>query len=323
MRQLEGEELVKSFIMVTTLAALVFCCSSCGKKNETTASLATLAIDQSGIDGSVPINRTRLFTLQGITAGLNYTVRTSIATLGTDTTAPDGTLTVSLYESEAAYNNNRANPVIVLTPNANFPYIYEVNFNAPSSGDYVAAINGISQTIPDSQSFYDLRVMSADPIYLVPFASTMTSTMGAASSLITTLTPGALNVYSGGSVTLLSGGSVTTSGYFPIKIIPDPLSTITSTVAFPQLFVYKDSSLSINSLLYSTYTSTMEFFVTDFVSNPTGTPPITPDSNLNNLSSGLTISNVLFTSATASSSGGPFIVIKGTSASHYYLTVGP
>ncbi len=290
---------------MTVLAVAVICFASCGKNNNTSASLATLQVDGPGVDGSVPKGTTRLYTLANISAGLNYTVRTSIATLGTDTTVPDGTLTVSIYESEDIFKSNPANSFAVLTPSTKYPYIYEINFDAPSSGNYVAAVTGASQTISDNQFFYDLRLLSASDLYLVPFASYMTSTLPAASPLINTLTAGYLNVY--------SGGSLTVSGSYPIKIIPNPLSAITATISYPQLFVYKDSSLKTDSLLFSSVTNSMDFIITDL----TGSAPVTlPSDPNNNITSGVTIT-ALF------SSGAPFIVVKGTSTAQYYLTVGP
>ena len=189
--------MLKPIIKTAALAVLALCLASCGKNSGTTTSLGIISVDGPGLNGSVPTETTRLFTLNSIVAGLNYTVRTEIATKGTDTTAPDGTLTVSIYESLDKYISDPTTPITVLTPDTNYPYIYEANFSPTSSGNYVAAISGASQTISDTQFFYDLRLMSASPLYLVSFVSSMTSTMPAASELITTLNVGYLNVYSG------------------------------------------------------------------------------------------------------------------------------
>jgi len=306
---IKGEGLLKLIIKTAALAVLVLCLASCAKNSGSTAPLGALFVDGPGLTGSVPVGTTRLYTLLGIGSGLNYTVRTEIATKGTGTTAPDGTLTVSIYRSQTDYISDPTTSIAVLVPDTNYPFVYEANFDAPSSGDYIAAISGAADTISDVQFFYDLRLMSADARgnYLVNFVSSVTSTMAASSPIISTLNVGYLNVYSGGSLTL--------SGSYPIKINPVPTSAATSTIAYPQLFVYGNSSLKIDSLLYSCVTDSMNFIVTDFTSNPTGSV-LMPDPN-NNITNGVTITGVPFTSAS------PFIVVKGTSTMQYFLTVGP
>ncbi len=296
---------MKSIIYLTALAVIVLCFTSCGKSKNTSTSLATLHVNEPGIDGSVPKNTTRLYTLQGITAGLNYTVRTSIATLGPDTTTPDGTLTVNIYESEDAYKSNPGAPFAALTPDASNPYIYELYFNAPSSGDYVAAISGISQTISDTQFFYDLRVMSASPpLYLSQFTTAMTPTSPATSDHGIPINAGYLQIFSGGSLTL--------SGPFPIKLI----SSATTTITYPQMFVYSDASLKTASLLYSSVTDSMNFNINVFSG---GTPSALPTDPGNNIGTGVgvTIPGVSFSSTS------PFIVIKGTSNTTFEVDVGP
>ncbi len=300
---------MKLTIKTAILAVFLFSLASCGSSS-TSTSLGTLGVNGPGITGSVPVGTTRLYTLVNIFAGLNYTIRTEISTLGTDTTAPNGTLNVSIYTSEDAFKSNPTNSVAVLAPNANFPYVYEVNFTAQSSGNYIAAISGKSQTISDSQFFYDLRVMSASQPYRLPFLDTsVTSTQYASSHSVPT-NPGYMHVYSGGTLTL--------SGSYPIQLIA---SAVTVTTAYPQLFVYNDSSLKISSLLYSSVTTSTDFTITDFTSSPTGSV-LPPDPN-NTLERGVTISSVPFTSATVSSSGSPFIVVRGISSVAYELRVGP
>ncbi len=273
--------------------------------------MGTLEVNGPGITGSVPVGTTRLYTLANIEVGRNYTVRTEIATRG-DGTTPDGTLNVSIYKSEDAFKSDPTNSVAILAPNANFPYVYEVNFTAQSSGNYVAAISGASQTIIDTQFFYDLRVMSADPDYRISFPpnSSVTTTLQASSPTVATNLD-YMHVYSGGTIT-------SSGGLYPVNL--RVVSAITVTSAYPQLFVYGDPSLSIGSLLYSSVTDSMNFNITTF--NP-GTAPTTTFYPTNTLASGVTISSVPFTSPTPSSSGSPFIVVRGTSAVSYVLTVGP
>ncbi len=302
--------MLKLIIQTAILAVLLFILTSCGSSS-TSTSLGTLDVNGPGITGSVPAGTTRLYTLHNIVAGRNYTVRTTIATYGSGTTAPDGTLTVSIYTSEAAFKSDPTNSVAVLTPDTNYPYVYESYLtNLTSSGDYIAAISGKAQTVSDTQFFYDLRVMSAAPPYLLSFVTTSVTTTMQASSPTVATNLDYMHIYSGGTLTL--------SGPYPVNL--RVVSAITVTTAYPQLFVYGDPSLSIGSLLYSSVTDSMNFNITTF--NP-GTAPTTTVYPTNTLASGVTISSVPFTSPTPSSSGSPFIVVRGTSAVSYVLTVGP
>ncbi len=270
------------------LAVLLFSLVSCRSGSSTSTSLGSISVNGPGITGTVPAGTTRLYTLTNIGANLYYTVRTTIATLGTST-IPDGTLTVSIYTSEDAFKSDPANPVAVLLPDANFPYVYEAYFQATTSGNYVAAISGASQSIPDSQFFYELRVMSAS--YLSPFGNVGITTDN-------------LNVFSGPSLSL--------SGLYPVNLVA---YSVTVATAYPQMFVYQDQSLKISSLQYSIVADSTNFVVTAFTSsNPTGSI-LPPDPN-NTLATGVTIT-VPF------SSGSPFIVVRGTSAVSYGLNVGP
>jgi hypothetical protein len=278
---------LRPIIQTAVLAVLLFTLTSCGSSSSTSTSLGSIFVNGPGITGTVPTGTTRLYTLTNIGANQYYTVRTAIATLGTSTT-PDGTLTVSIYTSEDAFKNDPANPMAVLLPDANFPYIYEAYFQATTSGNYVAAISGASQSVPDTQFFYDLRVMSAS--YLTPFGNVGVNADN-------------LNVF--------SGPSVTQSGSYLIHLVA---SSVTVTTAYPQMFIYGDQSLKIISLRYSCVASSADFVVTDFTANPAGNP-VQSDPN-NNLKSGVTITAQF-------SVGTPFIVVRGTSAVSYSLTVGP
>lgn len=298
----EEEELLKLIIRTAALAVLVFCLASCGKNSGTTTSLGIVSVNGPGLNGSVPTGTTRLYTLSNLAAGLNYTVRTEIATLGPDTTVPDGTLTVSIYESSAAFISNPTDSITVLTQNTNYPYIYEANFTAPSSGNYVAAISGVSQTISDTQFFYDLKLMSSSQPYLTSFP---TFTVPVQTPAIAT-SVGSLQVY--------SGGTLTPSGSYQVRVLASVTSSPTTTPAYPQLFVYGDASLKIDSLLYSAVTDSMNFIVTVFSAGTASTLPSDPNNNITN---GVTIPGVPFTSAS------PFIVVKGSSNSLYNLFVFP
>ncbi len=298
---------MKFIVKLTLLTLLVLGIAACEKKS-TSLSLGAIIANGPGIDGSVPAGTERVYTLLNINANHNYTLRTEIPTLGTDTT-PDGTLTVSIYESEAAFKSDPTTSVTTLAPLApqtNFPYVYEANFQAPSSGNYVAVISGTSITNSTTQFFYDLRLMSADPSGIISFATTSVSAFQTVA-----INPGYLQVY--------NGGQISSSGTYSINL----KTTVTSTLAYPQLFVYRDSKLKTESLLYSSVTNSMNFIVTDFnfTTSPTSTTR-PPDPN-NSLASGVTITGVQFTSGTGTTTppGSPFIVVKGTSAVTYILTV--
>ena len=146
--------------------------------------------------------------------------------------------------------------------------------------------------------------MSADNTVLTPFETT---TIPASSGTTTSLTinPGYLNVF--------SGNTITPPGAYPINLT----SNSTTTQGYPQLFVYRDASLALGSLLYSSYTTSTDFIVTQF-NLFTGTSDTLPADAKNTLAGGVTIPGVNFTNS------GPFIVVKGIfSASTYSLTVGP
>jgi hypothetical protein len=311
---IKGEGLLKLIIKTATLAVLVLCLASCGKNSGTTTTLGIITVNGPGLNGSVPTGTTRLYTLANIVSGqsYSYTVRTEIATLGTDTTTPDGTLTVRIYESVDKYRSDPTKPITVLTQDTNYPFVYEANFSPTSSGNYVAAISGVSQTVSDTQFFYDLRLMSSSQPYLTSFSTSATSTVPVQTPAIAT------NV---GSLQVYSGGTLTPSGSYQVKLFASVTSATTTTPAYPQIFVYDDASLKIDRLLYSAVTDSMNFIVTVFNA---GTPSTLPSDPNNNLTNGVTIPGVPFTSASGTTvPGSPFIVVKGTSASQYNLFVFP
>ncbi len=313
----KGERLFKLIVKTATLAVLVLGLLSCGKNSGTTTTLGIVSVDGPGFDGSVPTGTTRLYTLSGIVAGLDYTVRTEIATLGTDTTTPNGTLTVKIYESVDKYLSDPSTPITVLTPNTTYPFVYEADFSPTSSGNYIAAISGVSQTVSDTQFFYDLRLMSASQPYWVSF-STGGSYSPGETSTVPVFVP--LIYINAGYLQIFSGGTITPSGSYNINLKASVRSATTTTPTFPQVFVYGDASLKIDSLLYSAVTDSMNFIVTVFSAGTASTLPTDPNNNID-ASHGVTIPGVPFTSASGTATGSPFIVVKGTSNSQYNLSV--
>ena len=73
-------------------------------------SLTDIIVNGPGVDGSVQEIRKVMYTLKDIHDKQNYTLRTEIGLLPGGQ-APDGTLTVNIYSSGAAYTNNPAAPV--------------------------------------------------------------------------------------------------------------------------------------------------------------------------------------------------------------------
>jgi hypothetical protein len=274
-------------------------------------SLGNLIVNGTGFDGSVHVSTNVMYTLKNIHEGKRYTVRTEIGVLPVSE-LPDGTLTMDIYSSVEAFTSNPTVPVASASPehapNAN---IYEVYFLAPSSGDYVVVINGTSSTVITNQPFYNLRLMSADPDptavppVLTLFTNPTTTPFQAVQT--TPLSPGTLNVY--------NGGDVASSGTYTISLV----SSATTTLSNPQIFVYLDSSLTISSLMVSSIPTSTNFVVTRFSSGvPDTNGALQLDSNI--------ISDITFTSRTDSSDpvGGPFIVLKGfVGLVTYTLTVGP
>ncbi|MGE5173348.1 MAG: hypothetical protein ACM3MD_05915 [Betaproteobacteria bacterium] len=296
---------MKLFITLILLAVLALGVAACGK-NSTSLSLGAIDVNGPGIDGSIPAGTKRVYTLRSLNADQWYTVRTEIATDPTDTSKAGGTLTVDIYASEDAFKNNEA-PLISSTPVPTYPYVYEAYFQANPGGDYVAVISGTSFTNSATQFFYGLRLMSADPAAVPPV---LTSFQTPTVSQTVAINPGYIHVY--------NGGQISSSGTYTINLS----STVTSTIAFPQLFVYRNSgfpgnsALKIEDLLYSSVTDSTNFNVTIFSA---GTPSALPLDPNNNINIGVTIAGVPFTSGTTT--GSPFIVVKGTSAVTYTLKV--
>jgi len=294
--------IMKRVIIIVALLGL----AACGK-SQASLSLGGVEVNGPSISGNVPVGTKRLYTLLNLHQNEFYTVRTQIATLGTGTTTPDGTLTVSIYSSESAYLSDPTTSVTVLTPaTPNYPYLYEAYFQALAPGDYVAVIGGQSISVSNLQFFYDLRVMSADPnspaaiSSLTPFQGTTIPTQQAVA-----INPDNIQVY--------NGGILNPPGTHTLNL----KSTVTSTGAYPQLLVYSDSTLKVESLLFSSITDSVNFNVTQFIGGVATPLPANPT---NSIASGVTITGVPFTSGTTT--GSPFIVVRGIFPNVYTLSVG-
>lgn len=287
-------ELIKFIARGTVLTALFLCFAACGRSTNS-AALGTLIANSPGLDGTLPVGATRLYTLQGIVQGRTYTLQAEIPVVqqpdGSET--PDGTLTVVVYASEDAYKDNLPPEPISVVPSTRFPYVYEGYFTAASSGNYVAALSGTSSTNVDTQFFYEFRLMSADPTALTSFAS---PTVPAYNAPITA-----------DILTIFNGGNVTTSGNYSLRLT----SSSSTTVGYPQIFVYANNSLELDSLLYSSVTDTLNFDITSFLT-PTS-PGITTVLPVD------VISGVTLTSM----SDGPYIVVKGVNPVTFTLDITP
>jgi hypothetical protein len=292
--------------MQLTLVVLFLALAACSKSHqeEVIRPSGEIVANGPGADGSVHENTKIFFVLKNINKDQTYTLRASIGqtVLSNGTSTADGTLSIDIYESLNAYLSSATtvtSAVTITLPYQNIQNIYEKTFTAgPSSGDYVAVIRGASLSTPGIQFFYDLRLMSA--AVLTSF-ETSTLPILASAGTITPLTidPGYLNIF--------SGNSIPSSGAYSINLT----SNSTTTQGYPQLFVFADATLSLGNILYSSYTTSTDFNVTNFVTSPT--PTIVSS---NTLASGVTITGVNF------SASGPYIVVKGIiSASTYSLTI--
>jgi hypothetical protein len=279
------------FAVALLLALLLVSC----KGNEVTGPqpFGTLTVDGVAINGSSDVGSVRIYTLSNITAGNKYMVRTTILA--------GGVLRVAIYSSFFAYKAGVA-PIAVaddVIPN----YFYEASFVAPESGDYVAVLSGVpSPASPSLTSiyFYELRIMSGTA-NLSTFQSPTVIPLVTAATGTGLIRSGNLKVY--------SGADITPSGTYDVV-----LTSSTVTLSHPQMFIYRDDSLSLASLMYSVISSTDWFTVSTFPSTPTTTP------TSSYLSSTATVSAVTFTSGPG---GGPFILLKGVSQATYTLSVGP
>ena len=289
---------MKSILKLTLLSALLLGLAACGKHTTgAVRSSGDIVVNGAGIYGSVHSGTTLFYKLKNIVIGEKYTLRTQIALVSDGTvTVPDGTLNVTVYKSETAYSNKQPEPIDV-NPVSARPNVYEAHFSAAFSGDYVVAISGASISTIGMQFFYDLRVMSST----TALTSFTTATVPAFHSQI--LAVGHLAVY--------NGALVTPSGAYPITLT----SNATTTLGYPQMFVYKDDTLTINSLLLSSIPTSTNFRITTF---DAGTEVGTPALSDSYIISAATSSTLTF------SAQGPYIAVKGiNSSATYTLTVGP
>lgn len=266
--------------MTTAAASLLLALAACGNSDNSGIRVtANLLVNGAGVSGSVQEGTERFYVLQDLVAGNTYTLRTSIATDG-------GTLTMDVHRSEATYEN--AEPALVsAAPASRDPSVYEASFVAQETGDYLISITGEPGQAIAYQYFYDLRLFSSNAL-----ASFTTTTIPAAATAL----------IEAGTVKIYSGAAVTPAGTYAVSLT----SKATSTLGNPQVFVFSDGSLTIDKLLYSSYSTTTAFMITTF---STGTTPSPSEVNA--------IPGVVF------SGSGPFIMLKGSTTVEYTLTVGP
>ena len=291
-------------ILVIVLVLSGFSACSHGSNSK---SLGTLIVNSGGISGSVPAGTSRVYTLSNLTADLQYTLRTSLT---------DTLLSFAVYTSEAVYESH-GTPVTAPTPtsytfvssiDASYPTstFFEVYFKAPESGNYVVVLSAPTTTTNLDQFFYDLRLMSSDVTQTLSTPTTTNTAVG-----------GVLHIYNGG---LLQSTKVNTAQNVDISFHVDSAATTTSSC--PQVFIYRDSSLLMKSLLYSLVTDTTGTFG-KFGFSPNGSNAVTfmqikNSILISDLTSSVTITSMPFTSGTST---GPFIMIKGTATLNYYLTL--
>jgi hypothetical protein len=276
--------LVRMAIILLIVVGVTAC-----QGHDTNKSLGTLDANGGGIDGSVPAGAERIYTLRGITETFEYTLRTTVT--NTD-------LTVVIYKSENDYKNNPLNAVktaatVTLPLFDSYPTTtyYEANFTAGlgQSGDYIVVLKAASNPVVSDQFFYDLRLMSPS-VHTALSPTTTTSSVN----------PGQLQIFNGEAIS---------AGTYSLSFS----SAGTPTADCPQLFIYRDSSLSLrNGLLLSVVTDTTgNFVVFDFPDGKGQKRSGYVNEIL--LSSGATITNML-----AVTPPGPYIMIKGIGAAYSY-----
>lgn len=300
---------LKQTLVAVLLLTALFACTKNQTGGSELRSSNDIIVNGTGFDGSVHAGTKVLYTLKDIHENQNYTLRAEIGLTSEDglTFRPDGTLTANIYVSADAFRNDSTAPFRSAVPAIIGSNIYEVNFSAESTGDYVVVLSGDSSSVPGIQFFSNLRLMSADPTANPPVLSSFTTATipASAEQLVNPLNPGYLNIY--------NGGAVSSSGTFTISLI----SNATATIANPQIFVYLDSTLTVSSLMLSsiptTTQTTTQFVITRFSAG-------VPDDEHAEHRDDNVITDVTFTSGAE----GPFIVLKGfISAVTYTLSIGP
>lgn len=289
---------ISKSVVAASVLAIATLLSACGESDHSVVSLGDLIVNGAGRDGSVPAGKKQFYAAKYIKATEKYTVRSQIVSMPSDTTGgpvqADGTLSVAVYASQSAYLNNESPVKTAVPAGTNFPYIFEAHFTAPSDGDYLIVISGASLTNSDKQFFYDLRIMSAT----TELSSFSTSTNPPELAFDT-------QVLFSGDISVYSGASLTSSGTYTIRLT----SQATTTSGYPHLFVYGDDRLTIESLLFSSISTSAGFTIREFSNGVlVNTTSNAPD----NIKSDVSFS-----------ASGPFFLVRGVSGAEYTLTVSP
>lgn len=293
---------ISLLMRIVFLALMLLGAAACGT-NDDSKSLGTLDANGGGIDGSVPAGTQRVYTLRGLVAGYDYTVRTTVTQTN---------LALSIYRSEDEYKNGGSAlasgaPVfidVVDVDTEGYPTTsyYEVHFQPDTAGNYVVVLSASQDAEKRDIFFYDLRLLSSDVVQTLSSPETTSS-----------ITAGALHIYNGALLpSLISGQS------YSISLRSDT----TTTVYCPQVFIFNNSDLLLRSLQHSLITdATGTFVIYDFTYNSgisTGSGTQRPGSVNPLSSSGATITTMPISSG---SSTGPFIMIKGRASANYTLTI--
>lgn len=287
---------IRQLVIISVLAAALASC-----KGNDGGSLSRGDLYPNGMEtfGSVAEGGECFYVLRNIRVGGSYTLRTQIA--------PGSTVRMNVYTSETEYKNGAAPFPPDETPGYDLPpndTIHEVVFTPLTPGDYVVVLSGTAASDGfGTLYFYDLRLMTSAGDYLKTFTTPTSFTSGTV-----LIGPGSLHVY--------SGPSITPPGTYSISLFSMFTTSLTTTLSYPQMFVYSDKSLTIRSLLYSVTSTTTEFISAAFSTFPSGTNVYSTTSTTAPSASAV-ISNVTFTS------NGPYILLRGAAQVNYTLTVGP
>lgn len=259
--------------------------AACGNHaNDGLRLTGSLIVNGPGMNGNIQANTKRVYALTGIVQGNNYTVRTVIA--------PGGTLTGDIYQTREDYlSSSPTLSTYPLVSNSTATCIHEVYFTAQSSGDHYLALGGVPGPDVNSLYVYDLRLLSSSVTTTLATAPTSTVYAGNTASIVAEY----LHIY--------SGATVSPPGTYTVSLT----SKSTSTLGNPQMFIYAGPSLTADSLLYSSISTSMDYTIHTIVSG--GTTSVSSPVNA--------IPNVSF------SASGPFILLKGNASVDYTLTIGP
>lgn len=301
----KGKILTRRIRQLAFIAVLAAALASC-KGNDGGGSLSRGDLYPNGTEtfGSVVEGGQCFYVLRNIKAGGSYTLRTQIA--------PGSTVRMDVYTSETAFKNGAAPILPDETPGYDLPpndTIHELVFSPVASGDYVVVLSGTAASDGfGTLYFYDLRLMTSANDYLKTLATSTLDPLSFTSGTVL-IGPGSLHVY--------SGPSVTPPGTYAISLFSMFTTSLTTTLSYPQMFVYSDNSLTIRSLLYSVTSTSTEFIFSTFSTIPSGTNVYSTTTSTTVPVTNSVISNVNFTS------NGPFILLRGAAQVNYTLTVGP